>query len=108
MTRRLRPLVVLALGLTLPALPTPAQESRSALGPAVAEISILDVGQGDAILIRSPEGKTALIDAGPSKDVVPLLRKRGVAALDLVAVSHHHLDHYGGMDDAIKAFSPRV
>ena len=63
----------------------------------LATIDFLDVGQGDAILIRSPEGKTALIDAGPSQDIVPLLRKLGVTSIDLVAVSHHHADHYGGM-----------
>ena len=73
-----------------------------------AVIDILDVGQGDAILIRSPEGKAALIDAGPSKDIVALLGDRGVTSIDLVVVSHHHADHYGGMDDVIRAFRPRV
>ena len=38
-------------------------------------VDILDVGQGDSILIRSPEGKSVLIDGGTGKvDVVPLLR----------------------------------
>lgn len=70
-------------------------------------VSILDVGQGDAILVRSPEGKTALIDAGPSHHVVSMLKRRGVTSLDLVVLSHHHADHYGGMADAIRAFRPR-
>jgi competence protein ComEC len=106
MTRLLvRSIVALTLALVASAW---GQERGPVRGPAVAEILVLDVGQGDAILVRSPEGKTALIDAGPSKDVVPLLRSRGVTALDLVAVSHHHTDHYGGMDDVIKAFAPRV
>jgi competence protein ComEC len=105
MNRHAGPFVALVLALVAPAW---GQERGPVRGTAVAEVSILDVGQGDAILIRSPEGKAALIDAGQSKDVVPLLRSRGVTALDLVAVSHHHLDHYGGMDDVIKAFAPRV
>ena len=36
-----------------------------------------------------------------------LLRERGVTSIDLVVVSHHHADHYGGMDDVIKTFRPR-
>jgi beta-lactamase superfamily II metal-dependent hydrolase len=88
--------------------PAWGQDRGPVQGSAVAEVSFLDVGQGDGILIRSPEGKTALIDAGPSKAVVPLLRSRGVTTLDLVEVSHHHADHYGGMDDVIRAFGPRV
>jgi beta-lactamase superfamily II metal-dependent hydrolase len=75
---------------------------------ADASIEILDVGQGDAILIRSPEGKTALIDAGPAREVVATLRKQGVSSLDLLVLSHHHADHYGGMAEVVKAFRPRV
>jgi beta-lactamase superfamily II metal-dependent hydrolase len=69
---------------------------------------VLDVGQGDSILIRSPEGKTALIDAGPTRDgALNALRRSGVDHLDLVAISHHHIDHYGGMQEVIRAFKPR-
>ena len=39
-------------------------------------IEVLDVGQGDSILIRSPEGKTALIDAGPSRTAALTALKR--------------------------------
>ncbi len=80
-----------------------AQEPK----PRIADIYILDVGQGDSILLRSPEGKTALIDAGPSKDVVKTLRKIGIESLDLAVVTHHHLDHFGGMGAVMKAFKPK-
>jgi competence protein ComEC len=71
-------------------------------------IDFLDIGQGDSILIRSPEGKTALVDAGPSKDgATRLLKQKGISAIDIVIVSHHHSDHYGGMDQVIRDFKPR-
>ncbi len=76
--------------------------------PAVATVEFLDVGQGDATLIRSPEGKTALVDAGPSNHIVDLLRDRGISAIDLVVVTHHHADHYGGMAEVVRLFHPRV
>lgn len=65
------------------------------------------VGQGDGIIIRFPEGQTALVDAGgaittsdwdPGRQVVaPLLRRNGVRSIDLVVVSHAHPDHIGGL-----------
>ncbi len=78
-------------------------------GPASGKalIEFLDVGQGDAILIRSPEGKAALIDAGPSKRVVDSLRETGLEQLDIVVVTHHHTDHFGGMDDVINQWTPK-
>lgn len=80
-------------------------------GPSgrTAAIVFLDVGQGDSILVRSPEGKAALIDAGPHRDLAAsLLRREGVRSLDLVIVSHHHADHYSGMEDVLREFPPRV
>jgi competence protein ComEC len=75
---------------------------------SLATIEILDVGQGDSILIRSPEGKTALIDAGPTRNAaLSALRRKGIKSLDLVAISHHHSDHYGGMDEVVRAMKPR-
>jgi len=71
-------------------------------------VEMLDVGQGDSILIRSPEGKTMLIDAGPTRDgAIRALRRLGVSHLDLVAISHHHSDHYGGMEAVVRELKPR-
>jgi competence ComEA-like helix-hairpin-helix protein len=50
----------------------------------------------------------ALIDAGPSHHVVELLKARGIKSLDLVVVTHHHADHYGGMAAVVREFRPRV
>ncbi len=85
----------------------------ASLGPIPAgkgqvSIDVLDVGQGDAILIRSPEGKTALVDAGPSGQVVKTLRAKGISVIDLMVLSHHHADHYGGMSALIEALPVRL
>jgi competence protein ComEC len=96
-------------GLALVAMPR-ATEAQLFGRPAARPVTIevLDVGQGDSILIQSPEGKTALIDAGPSKNAaLSILRRKGITSLDLVAISHHHSDHYGGMDAVVRAMKPR-
>jgi competence ComEA-like helix-hairpin-helix protein len=104
--RRLaRFIIALDLALTVGTVPAQQPTPRHA---ETATVEFLDVGQGDSILIRSPEGKTALIDAGPSRHVVELLNTRGIKNLDLVVVSHHHQDHYGGMAAVIREFRPRV
>jgi beta-lactamase superfamily II metal-dependent hydrolase len=72
-----------------------------------ALIEFLDVGQGDSVLIRSPEGKTVLVDAGTSNHVVETLKERGVTSIDMVVVSHHHSDHYGGMGAVVRQFHPK-
>lgn len=59
-----------------------------------------DVGQGDAILITTPEKKHILIDAGPDKSVLSCLSEHMPfwdRTLDLVVLSHPHLDHFYGM-----------
>jgi competence protein ComEC len=66
------------------------------------ELRFLDVGQGDAALIVTPEGKTVLVDAGPgASPVVPYLRSHHYDTLDLVVASHNHSDHIGGMPDVL-------
>jgi beta-lactamase superfamily II metal-dependent hydrolase len=78
-----------------------------ALAPARAgtlRVDMLDVGQGDSILIRTPANKTILIDAGDGDTSVPaLLQKEGVDHLDLVIATHPHADHIGGMDAVVQS-----
>jgi beta-lactamase superfamily II metal-dependent hydrolase len=60
------------------------------------EIRFLNVGQGDAALIREG-GKTALVDAGGSARIASYLQSLHVDTIDLVVASHNHADHIGGM-----------
>lgn len=67
-------------------------------------IVFVDVGQGDCIHVKTPEGKNYLIDGGGSvnydtgkKVLKPYLLKNGVKKLDCAFVTHLHEDHYGGI-----------
>ncbi len=76
---------------------------------ARVRIVFLDVGQGDAALVISPEGKTALIDAGPaSADVADRLARFGIDTLDLVIASHADADHIGGMEQVLRTIPTRT
>ena len=67
-------------------------------------VDILDVGQGDAALLRSADGKTILIDAGTGRtDVLAELQGRGITQIDLAIGTHPHADHIGGMEDVLRA-----
>ena len=73
------------------------------------QVDVLDVGQGDSILIRTPAGKSILIDAGTGgDDVPPMLRELGVESLSMIIASHPHADHIGGLDEVVEAFPPKV
>jgi competence protein ComEC len=62
------------------------------------KVHVLDVGQGDAILIEAPGDKRVLVDAGTSgAGVVGMLRDLGIDRLDLVIATHPHADHIGGI-----------
>ena len=74
------------------------------------EITVLDVGQGDAIVIRTPARKTILIDTGDKtmhKDygelvVVPYFKARGIRDIDLLVLTHPHADHIGGVQSIME------
>jgi competence protein ComEC len=87
------------------ALEASGSPQRSQQSPAL-EIVFLDVGQGDAVLLRAPEGQTALVDAGPD---APLgaLAALGVGRIDLLVATHPHADHIGGMVDVLSAHPVR-
>lgn len=76
---------------------------NSALSTAIKglTITVLDVGQGDSILIESPSGKKILVDGGEERMgeriIIPYLQKRGINKLDMVILTHPHEDHVGGL-----------
>jgi competence protein ComEC len=80
----------------------------------LAELHMIDVGQGDAIGLRTPHGRWVLFDAGrgwPTGDagrstVIPYLARRG-GTLDMFVLSHPHTDHVGGAASVIRALHPR-
>ena len=68
------------------------------------KVHILDVGQGDSILIEAPGDKRVLIDAGTGKSrVTDQLKQMGVDNLNLVVSTHPHADHIGGMAEVLKS-----
>ena len=85
--------------------------------PYAMEMVMLDVGQGEALFFRFPDGHTMLIDGGGSatgesnvgkKAVVPFLRRQGIQRLDVVLLTHAHGDHYQGLIQVNQAFPFRL
>lgn len=98
---------------------------RAVISPGTLEVTAIDVGQGDSLLVVSPEGKAMLVDAGgpvggPAETaaaaggfdvgeevVAPYLWSRRIRRLDVVELSDAHSDHMGGMPAILRDFKPR-
>jgi competence protein ComEC len=98
-----------------------------AVHPGQLEVTAIDVGQGDSLLVVGPSGRTMLIDAGGptgaaanaenatgsspfdvGEEVVsPYLWSRQIRNLDIVALTHAHSDHMGGMPAVLRNLRPR-
>ncbi len=65
-------------------------------------VQVIDRGQADGMLIRTPNDEWVVIDAGTSKLQAESMRDIwGVDSVALAIVSHRHTDHFGGMDDVL-------
>ena len=68
------------------------------------QVHVLDVGQGDSILIIVPGGKSVLVDAGvpgSGKIVLDAMKRYNIDHLDLMVATHAHADHIGGADEVL-------
>lgn len=93
--------------------------SRPHIRAGVMEMTSIDVGQGDSILLVTPEGRVLLVDAGGlplwmhsdfdigEQVVSSYLWNRGIDHIDTVVISHPHADHLGGMPAVMANFHPR-
>ncbi len=79
------------------------------------QVTVLDVGQGDAILVTLPTGTTILVDSGGftrsdfdvgGRVVAPALRALGHLRIDVLAITHAHRDHLGGAIAVLDGFRP--
>ena len=105
----LRIAIFLFLGLVqscaTPATNAPVTAKPKAPTPVISpssndlELVMVDVGQGDGMFLRTPDGKTIVVDAGfkgRGRALVSELQSRGVSRIDLLILSHPHADHIGG------------
>lgn len=72
--------------------------------PPANELHVLDVGQGDAILLTTDQGHSMLIDGGPSGSVLLPLSATGVDEINILVVTHYDADHAGGLNDVLQAY----
>jgi competence protein ComEC len=93
------------------------------LEPGILELTAIDVGQGDSLLVVFPQGQTMVVDGGgvlqfghvrrrsnldTGEDVVsPYLWNRRIARIDVLVATHAHEDHSGGIGALIENFHPR-
>ncbi|MDO4244869.1 MAG: ComEC/Rec2 family competence protein [Deinococcus sp.] len=86
-------------------------EPTGQVAPPQGEVSVqfLNVGQGDAVLVRSPEGKTMLVDGGRSAERMrEQLAAQGVGKIDLMVASHADADHIAGLVEGAKSGRPTL
>ncbi|HVN06204.1 MAG TPA: ComEC/Rec2 family competence protein, partial [Bryobacteraceae bacterium] len=91
--------------------------------PHAFEMTVVDVGQGDSILLAFPDGKLMLVDGGgiptfghhapPQMDigedvVSPYLWQRSIRHIDVMACTHAHADHIGGLPALLANFHAKV
>jgi competence protein ComEC len=105
-TRRLRlGLAALAAMVLLAMLVRPGDDPAAARPTSGLRVEVLDVGQGDAILLQPAGAAAVLVDGGPpGDDLARKLEDAGVERLGAAIVSHDQSDHIGGIEELLGHF----
>lgn len=75
---------------------------------SLLSIHMIDVGQGDSILVQTPTNKNILIDGGDEDSgniVTSYLKQKRIKTIDIIIATHPDSDHIGSLDDVIKKFN---
>jgi competence protein ComEC len=98
------PVAALLLVLLLMAAWPFGSSSQTALPTSDLAVRVLDVGQGDSILLDPPDGDPVLVDTGPPGDgVEDRLRELGIHSLAAIVISHDQSDHSGDLGELLDA-----
>ncbi len=83
---------------------SPTQNAKAAT--KTMKVHFIDVGQGDSIYIKAPNGEDIIIDGGnkDGSDVVAYLKKQKVDDIEVMVSTHPDADHVGGLDEVLKAY----
>ena len=87
---------------------SPLKEVNKETGLPYLKVKFLDVGQGDGMIIRFPNGKSLLMDGGPresSEAVLNGLVELGIQKIDYLICTHPDIDHIGGLLDVVRSVS---
>jgi len=115
LTRWVRPAVIAGV-LLLWIVSAPATLART-FGDGDLHVTMMDVGQGDSLLVTLPNGRTLMVDTGGvsvhgefdigDRVLGPALRARGIGRIDYLAITHGDPDHIGGAMSIVRDFAPR-
>ncbi|UUV16314.1 ComEC/Rec2 family competence protein [Clostridioides difficile] len=75
---------------------------------SLLSIHMIDVGQGDSILVQTPTNKNILIDGGDEDSeniIISYLRQKRIKTIDIIIATHPDSDHIGSLDNVIKKFN---
>ncbi|HEB54152.1 MAG TPA: MBL fold metallo-hydrolase, partial [bacterium] len=100
--------MLVSLSLSVALLAAAPQGAGLADPPVGLTIVVVDVGQGDGIVLRAPDGTVHVVDAGPEGQgamaVVPVVNALQPSGYGYTVDSHFHIDHLGGLDTVLNAF----
>jgi competence protein ComEC len=95
-------ITTLAVSCSLLSLPIISHAAK----PKNMSVHFIDVGQGDSIYIKAPNGEDIIIDGGnkDGSDVVTYLKKQKVDDIEIMIATHPDADHIGGLDEVLAAY----